>query len=186
MSKKSPSAANVPPPVQIQRKGIPFHFNVIALAVSFFFVLFLYKNFPSYQWLKDELIKENLKMIKKYPRLGMDEKLQAKIGYDYAVLKMIKDSTPVDAIILFPPKDTCAAIRAAEKAQNLNGGGIASKLWCDYYLYPRKVVYESSNDPNESKVDFYAILASHRFKSLMARGYVVNGYTVVSEKKLGK
>lgn len=185
MSKKT-FAATIPSSNQTSRKGIPFHFNVIALAVSFFFVLFLYKNVPSYQWLKDELIKENLKMIKKYPRLSIDEKLQAKIGYDYAVLKMIKDSTPVEAVILFPPRDTCAKIRTMEKAQSLNGGGIATKLWVEYYLYPRKVVYENSKDPNEAKADYYAVLASHQFGKLTARGYMVSGYTVVSEKKVGK
>lgn len=186
MAKKSTIPDNAQSFAKKQDKGIPFHFNLIALVISFFFVLFLYKNFPSYQWLKEELIKENLKMIKKYSKLSIDEKLQAKIGYDYAVIKMIRDSTPVDAVILFPPSDTCMKIRTRENAQNLNGGGIGSKLWCEYYLYPRKVVYDKSNDPNEGKVEYLAILAGYGYEKLKTRGYDVTGYTVVSLKDLGK
>ena len=99
---------------EIIKKSIPFHFNLIALTISFFIVLIAYKNVPGYAWVKDELIKENLKLIKKYSRLNTDEKLGAKMGYDYHVIKMIKDATPENAIILFPKSDTCYVLRKRE------------------------------------------------------------------------
>ena len=186
MSKKvPPPAPQAKQEVPTQKKGIAFHMNLIALVVSFFFVLVLYKNVPTYQWLKDTLIKENLKLIKKYPRLTLDEKLQAKIGYDYAVIKMIKDSTPETAIVLLPPKDSCHKVRGLEKAQGLNGGGIASKFWCEYYLYPRKVVYSLDHDPDSAKVDYIAVIGGYGLERLGPE-YQRTGYTVVSLKENGK
>ncbi len=148
------------------KKGIPFHLNLIALSISFFLVLIAYKNIPSYAWLKDDLIKENLKIIKKYPRLSSDEKLGAKIGYDFQVLKMIRDATPENAIILFPRQDTCQNIRKREGGQNLSGGGLHVKIWSQYYLYPRRVVYDESKDPDLSKANYLAIVGGNGYDKL--------------------
>lgn len=181
MAKKNPIPPVSPEKTDLapKMKGIPFHFNLIALVVSFLFVFFLYKNIPSYQWLKEELLKENLKIIKKHPKLSTDEKLQAKIGYDYAVVKMMRDATPETAIILMPIADTCLKIRAGEKAQSLNGGGIGSKLWCQYYLYPRKVVYQGSLDPDLPNADYVAVLAGHGYERINPTGVGNPGYAVL-------
>lgn len=165
-----------------EAKSIPFHLNMIALVVSFFIVLAFYKNFPSYQWVKDELIKENLKLIKKNQRLSMDDKLEAKIGYDYSVLKMIKNATPETAVILMPPTDTCWAIRTREKGQTLNGGGIHSKVWSEYYLYPRKLVYKGVKDPDSANVNHVAILAGHGYENLNVPDAEKQGYAVLKIK----
>ncbi|MBC7389990.1 MAG: hypothetical protein H7329_12305, partial [Opitutaceae bacterium] len=115
MAKKITQAPEYKPlPSLDHKKGIPFHLNLIALTVSFFITLIAYKNVPSYTWLKEDLIKENLKVIKKYPQLSSDEKLGAKIGYDFQVLKMIRDATPENAIILMPRQDTCYSVRKRE------------------------------------------------------------------------
>ncbi|HAR20775.1 MAG TPA: hypothetical protein DCR46_08930 [Cytophagales bacterium] len=149
-----------------RNKSIPFHLNLIGLMVSFFLVFFLVKNVASYTWVKDDLIKENLKLIKKYSRFSIDDKLSAKIGYDYNVLKMIKDATPENAFILMPPSDSCLKVRKSEQAQSLNGGGIHNKIWCEYYLFPRKLVYEGSKDPDISKANYVAIIAGHGYQHL--------------------
>jgi len=165
-----------------RKKSIPFHYNMIGLVLSFFLVMFLYKNVSSYKWVKDDLIKENLKIIKKYPRLTIDEKLSAKIGYDYDVLKLIKDNTPNNAIILMPRVDTCLSVRKRENAQNLNGGGIGSKLWCQYYLYPRKVVYDGSNDPDLVKANYLAIIGGNGYEKLGKPVKEMVAYTVYQLK----
>jgi len=149
-----------------KNKSIPFHFNLIGLTISFFIALIAYKNVPGYTWVKDELIKENLKIVKKHPRLSVDEKLGAKIGYDFHVLKMIKDATPENAVILFPSQDTCYSVRKREGGQNLSGGGIHVKFWCQYYLYPRKVVYDKTPDPDHSKANYLAIIGGNGYDKL--------------------
>ena len=165
-----------------QKKGIPFHLNLIALTISFFIVLIAYKNVPSYAWVKDDLIKENLKIIKKYPKLSLDEKLGSKIGYDYHVIKMLRDATPENAVILMPRSDTCHNVRLREGGQNLSGGGLDIKIWCQYYLYPRKVVYDGSNDPDLSKANYVAIIAGHGYEHLKAPVDEKIAYTVYELK----
>jgi len=180
MSKKE-----IKPPINISKsesRSIPFHVNMIGLVISFFITLFFYKNFPSYQWVKDELIKENLKLIKKNSRLTIDDKLEAKIGYDYSVLKMIKNATPDTAIILMPNPDSCLAIRKREKGQNLNGGGIQHKVWSEYYLYPRKLVYKNQKDPDSARVNYIAILAGQGYEMLNVPDSQKQGYTVIKFK----
>lgn len=163
-------------------KSIPFHFNMIGLVVSFFIVLFFYKNFPSYQWVKDELIKENLKMIKKNPNLSIDDKLEAKLGYDYSVLKMIKNATPETAVILMPNVDSCWAIRVRENGQKLNGGGIHNKAWSEYYVFPRKLVYKKQKDVDSARVNYVAIVGGQGYETLNVPDAQKQGYAVIKIK----
>lgn len=163
-------------------KSIPFHFNLIALVVSFFFVMVVYKNVPSYTWVKDELIKENLKMIKKYSKFSFDDRIEAKIGFDYAVLRIIKNGTPENATILMPPVQFCNTLRANNKASKLNGGGIQSTLWCEYFLFPRKVVhYDSTRTKEENLQQYLAVLGGWGYGEFQLQGNG-SGYEVIKLK----
>jgi hypothetical protein len=99
---------------------------------------------------------------------------------------MIKDSTPTNAIVLLPSQEACGKIRTQEKAQSLNGGGIGSKFWCEYYLYPRKVVYDKSADRDTAKVNYVAVLGGYGLERLGPEYGNVGGYTVVRLKEKGK
>jgi hypothetical protein len=182
MSKKSPSS---PPPVSAPSariKSIPFHINIIFLIASFFLVLLVYKNFPSYTWVKDELIKENLKLIKKYSRLSLDERIEAKVGFDYSIIRIIKDGTPSNAVILMPPIAVCSDIRTRQKASKLNGGGIQNRIWCDYYLFPRKVVYYDSSNASPINAQYLAVLGGWGYKEFGINPSNRSGFEVIKIK----
>ncbi len=129
------------------------------LLVSFLLVFLLIKKVDGYKWVKDTLIKENMDVIKKYPNLTTDEKLQAKLGFDYAYLKML-NKAPENAVILMPSRTLIDTVRKQQQAINLNSGGIFNGSWSRYFVYPRRLVYEDNKDkdPLYKKVTHIAVM----------------------------
>ncbi len=195
MSKKKSTAQNVkkvkinnPPPqakfvppnsVQV---GIPFHLNIFLLFITIIVLFVLYKSVPGYAWVKDGLIKDNLDMIKKYPKASYDDKVIAKQGFDYAVLVKALNfrETPDDAVILFPPVSWIDTLKQKNNAMKLGPAGLTNKNWLRYFVYPRQIVYENQKEtsPLYKKITHVAVMAGW--------GYDKLNYTVPDSIKIAQ
>lgn len=122
--------------------------NILSGAAAAFLVAILYKSVDSYSWIYDSVIKENLKTIREYGGLTLDQKYEAKLGFDYSFLYTVRENTPENAVILWPPED---AIKTAKVNQQGNDGKVQSVKaftfmhslpWSTYFLYPRRIVSE--------------------------------------------
>lgn len=116
--------------------------NLILLVATFFFTQAIRKDGAGYQWVFENLIEDNLKMIKKYKKLNHDERLQAKLGYTAAYLSFIAKNTPENAVILMAP-DT--VFNPPGQKSDFNNF-IRERGWASYFVYPRKLVYEHEKE----------------------------------------
>jgi len=118
-----------------------------------------------YNWFINDLVKSNLQFI--YgdgSELTYDQKSEAKIGRSYFFLNLIKQSTPQDAIILFPNSDVFG-----DPSNKVKFNGFMNrKGYVSYFLYPRRVVYESEKGKNEmyNKVSHIAIVNNWGYNKL--------------------
>lgn len=107
-------------------------------------VFFLFKENKGYQWLHN-LNRSNLEIIKQNPDLTYQQKMQAKLNFNYQYLDFVIQQTPDTALILFPDREALTGFN------NLNWF-FHSDIWKSYFLYPRKAI--STNSP------YYDSLAS--------------------------
>ena len=153
------------PPTE-KGKSINFLLNVVVLFVSFFVVFLLAKKIGGYKWVRETLLKENLDYIKKFPKLTTEEKLESRLGFDYAYIKMLKES-PENAVILMPRRSFIDSVRKDNQALSMNSAGIFNGTWSEYFLYPRKVVFEDNKqNPLYNKVTHVAILSYKGYEKL--------------------
>lgn len=125
---------------------------LLAAVVSALLYVMFSEN-SGYKWVWYDLIGENLKFIQRNRHLNMDQRYQAKLGVDAAVLAYIRQNTPADAVILLPPGQVLLADSAS--VQFMKGvGGIKYRNWALNFLYPRKVVMaeERENSPWKSDI----------------------------------
>jgi hypothetical protein len=133
--------------------------NIVTLLIAITLVYLIYRYVDGYNGLWNNIIKGNLEVIKKYPDLPLEKKWEIKCGFDYAYLNFIKQHTPENACILMPPDS--AIYPKGEKSPFQNAAySIKNKAWSTYFLYPRRLVYESEKgkNPYYDKVDFVAIV----------------------------
>jgi hypothetical protein len=133
--------------------------NVVGLLISIMVVFLLFHNIRGYNWLWNNLVKQNIELIKKYPDLPIEKKWEIKCGFDYTYLNFIKENTPEDAIILMPPDS--AIYPVGEKSDFKNASySIKNKAWATYFLYPRKLVYEyeKGKNPLYEQANYVAIV----------------------------
>jgi hypothetical protein len=117
-----------------------------------------------YNWVWNGLLKSNYTMIRQNRHATLDERMQMKLGFDYIFLNHIRKNTPDDAVILLP-----AAEHITEKADNLQlTGSVATKMWAEYFVYPRRIVYknEAETNPLYREVTHVAICAGHGYEDL--------------------
>ncbi len=108
-------------------------------------------------WLMNNLIEQNLGlMFDRSKAITQDQKSQIKLGSNYFYLNTIKNTTPEDAIILFPDSETFKF----EHDQISFSNEINIKGWASYFVYPRKIVYEREKNVNElySQISHVAIV----------------------------
>ena len=171
------------------KKSIPIHIN-FAFGLGFFIlVLAAYKKMPGYTWAFDTLVGNNLETINKYPDLTIEEKYAAKLTFDYQYLKIVKDNTPEDAVVLFPPTDFIKQVRKQNKALTASSVGMYNSRWAEYFIYPRQIVYEPrADDPKADslrQLDRYknathvAVLSNWGLHKLSYRPQLSSAYTVV-------
>jgi hypothetical protein len=136
-------------------------YNILFLVIALIFLSWSKSTFPAYKWVQDDLLKggyENCIAVQKViddrsrnihdpiekQRIATDTKYEAKIGVEYIVLKQIRDMTPPDAIILFPPYNVMT-----QKTSYLTlRYELTMKAYSSYFLYPRTIVYEQEKGKN--------------------------------------
>jgi hypothetical protein len=123
----------------------PWLLRNLAVAVVAGWMTFLcIEKQAGYNWVYNGLLKGNMKTITQYPNLTVDQKNEMKLGFDYLYLRYLKNSTPEDAVILYPsredfyPKDKQSPFKQ----------DIGNKLWGLRFLYPRKLVLPSEMETN--------------------------------------
>lgn len=187
-TKKAPTAkpVNKTEPAKAASKGnwFTFLFKPYNLLFGFIAILVLTglnKNVPSYNWVYNGLLKDGYKycgvvqkeidrrtmgihdpVVKR--QIAYDTKYEAKVGTEFMILKQIRDNTPPNAIILFPPpliltqKTTYLTLRYE----------IGMKPWASHFLYPRTIVYEQEKGKNPfyDKAQYIFILHGWGFDHL--------------------
>ncbi len=140
-------------------------YNLLFGLIALMFLVWCNKNVVSYNWVYNGLLKDGYSYCgtvqkeinnrtksindpKKKRQIAYDTKYEAKLGTEFMILKMIRDNTPPNAIILFPPP-----LILTQKTSYLTlRYEIGMKPWASHFLYPRTIVYEQEKGKNP----FYA------------------------------
>lgn len=149
-----------------QKSVIEIIFNNIVVLIIFGIIFFsLYKNNKGYNWMVDTLLVQNYQMMKKNPNLNYDQKMSAKIGRVYEFYKILRDSTPENALILMPSKSL-----VEQTDSKLNLKNISNKRYSAYFTYPRKLLYQQITEDSilikEQKYTHVAILKGVGYEKL--------------------
>jgi hypothetical protein len=136
-------------------------YNLLFGLIAVLFLVWCNKNVLSYNWVYNSLLKDGYKYCglvqneinnrtqgvsdpKMKRQIAYDTKYEAKIGTEFMILKMIRDNTPPNAIILFPPP-----LILTQKTTELTlRYEIGMKPWASHFLYPRTIVYEQEKGKN--------------------------------------
>lgn len=128
-------------PQQATKKYTAFINNVL-VAIGLLILLYvIYKSVPGYQFVLDRLVLANLKIIQENPNLTVNQKYEAKLGFDYRYIHYVKQNTPEDAVILMPPD----SIFEKSDFNQRGAWGVKKKTWDTYFLYPRTVISEQDS-----------------------------------------
>lgn len=114
--------------------------NTGVLAVVCLLSWLVFQSLEGYRWVYKDLLAANMKMIWQFPNLTQDQKYEIKLGASYKFLRTVKENTPEDAVLLYPPTE--AFFPKGEKSP-FAGGEPNNKLWALRFLYPRKLVLDS-------------------------------------------
>ncbi len=109
-------------------------------AIALVLVLLLYnvmQDNPGISWIY-RLVKSNLEVIEKNKELTVDQRLEAKSGFQLKYLNYVKKNTPDSAYILFPKYDDYKGLKGIRVE-------MANDRWKSYYLYPRRAI--SAHNP---------------------------------------
>lgn len=156
-------------------------YNLLFGFIAVMFLVWCNKNVLSYNWVYNSLLKDGYKYCglvqneinnrsrgvsdpKMKSQIAYDTKYEAKIGVEFMVLKMIRDNTPPNAIILFPPP-----LILTQKTTNLTlRYEIGMKPWASHFLYPRTIVYdqERGKNPFYDKAQYIFVLHGWGFDRL--------------------
>lgn len=140
--------------------------NLLIAALAYMLLPGFVKSNAGYEWLIEGYAKGNLKVIKQYDNLNNDQKLEMKLGYDYAFIEMIRRMTPEDAVIYYPSrKDFTDKL---QQSQITFSGNLCDKLSAVRFLYPRRVVIEAEREktPWGKKISHVAVVNGHGLELL--------------------
>jgi hypothetical protein len=156
-------------------------FNLLFAFAALLFLIWCKTSMPSYQWVYQDLLKggyQTCQMVQKEidnrtrgvrdekqrEQIAYDTKLEAKMGVEFLVLKQIRDNTPPDAVILFPPP----AVMTQKTSYLTLRYEITMKPYATHFLYPRTVVYEQEKGKNPyfNKVNYVFCLHGWGFQYL--------------------
>ena len=157
-SKKKPKKA---PPKKTSGM-VMWLLNNVSFAILFSFLLYLsYSNVSGYQWVMNNLIRDNIDFITKNPELSLDQKNTIKLHFEWTYLNYLATNTPKNAVILFPFEDRHYK-DPKFKVNNYRNPKltIMRKEHISSFLYPRKVVFlkDKSTDPHFSEISHLAIV----------------------------
>lgn len=121
----------------------------------------LLKSNMGYEWVIDGYIKSNKEAMTQLKEFNNDQKLEAKLGYDYAFIEMIRKSTPDSAVIYYPPREDISDNPKGSSVQFT--GNLCDKLTAVRFLYPRRVVIkkELGKTSWSKKLTHVAIINGH-------------------------
>ncbi len=128
--------------------------NILFLFIVVLLVKYTFSKQPAYNWVYNGLLKGNMEMIRKYPNLTYDQKMQYKLGASYEYLLFLKQHTPENAVILYPSS------KAFRKKDSPFTQNIDNKIYAIRFLYPRKLILESDleNSIYADKITHVAIV----------------------------
>ncbi|MBQ8500831.1 MAG: glycosyltransferase family 2 protein [Bacteroides sp.] len=128
--------------------------NLLALVMALGIVYLAFSTHPTYQWVYGNLLKKNHAVIKKAPQLTFDQKMLMKLGESYRYLHYLRNATPPNAVILYPPK------KAFQKEGTPFKHEIFNKAFATRFLYPRRLVLEEElgKSPLASRITHIAIV----------------------------
>ena len=132
--------------------------GVAALICWFLISHFVFKQ-PGYQWITQGMLKQNMELIKQYPKLTTDQKYEMKLGTSYAYLRFIREQTPPNAIILYPERND---FFPPGTESQFKGQEPYNKVWATRVLFPRKLVTPSElkDSPYAGQITHVAIVLS--------------------------
>ncbi len=135
--------------------------NLLIAAALYMLCPQIVKMNPGYQWLIDGYAKSNLKAIKEISEFNFDQKLEAKLGYDYAFIEMIRKSTPESAVVFYPSREDFTDT-SVSTGVSFNGN-LCDKLSAVRFLYPRRIVIkkELGKTSWSKKISHVAIINGH-------------------------
>ncbi|WP_294618741.1 hypothetical protein [uncultured Bacteroides sp.] len=128
--------------------------NVLFMVLALLLVRYALTEQPTYRWVYNSLLKENMAVIRKYPKLTFEEKMQMKLGMGYDYLRFIKQATPENAVILYPSQ------AAFQKEGSPFKREISNKLYATRFLHPRLLILESELEESKyaGKITHIAIV----------------------------
>lgn len=161
---KKPIEKHAPVPVHPVGNWLSFLFkpyNLLFGSIAIAILMILYSLMPSYNWVYNKLLRDGYDYCNLVQKeidnrtqsvrdpvmkrvIAYDTKYEAKIGVEFMLLKMIRDNTPTNAVILFPPP-----LIVSQKTSYLTlRYEFSMKPWVSHFLYPRTVVYEQEKGKN--------------------------------------
>ena len=113
-----------------------------------------FKWLYNYKWIYNNLLSKNLEVQRGLDTMDLSERYLYKLKGDYQYVKLLKDNTPENAVILMPDQSDLV-IPQGFPENTPTFKTLTDKAWCYYFLYPRKLVYEvESKDLLDNKPNF--------------------------------
>ncbi len=129
--------------------------NIFIAIIVLFIAFFSTREGNLYGWTYKNLLVENIKFaLGKYGELDVHQKYVVKMKDNYQYIKLVKDNTPEDAIILFPDRKHFNTERSTMKLSNQ----LSHPGYISFFLYPRKVIYDNRESIYKDKYTHVAIL----------------------------
>lgn len=137
-----------------KKSSLPFIVfrNIVAVLAVSTATFIIIKEQPGYNWTYNSLLKGNMKTIRLYPKLTLNNRFEMKLGMSYDFLNYIKEQTPDNAVLLYPSQEDFFPPGKQSPFQHEP----YNKTWATRFLYPRKLVL-----PNELDKNKYASEISH-------------------------
>ncbi|MDX1477044.1 MAG: hypothetical protein R3301_05030 [Saprospiraceae bacterium] len=113
-------------------------------AVALVFILiggYLLADNAGYQRLQKVFSDFNHNKVQ-YGQATKFEKQHRYLGFNISFLEQVKQATPEDAVILFPPR----WVLYPRNEKSPFGKWMDSKSYTTYFLYPRSVIYDNKKD----------------------------------------
>jgi hypothetical protein len=145
--------------------------NAVAAVVAGFLLFKCVDVQRGYNWVYNMMLKGNMELIKANPNATLEQRNEFKLGTDYSYLLYVKNSTPEDAVILYPSHEDFSP-PGVESPFKQN---ISNKTWALRFLYPRKLVL-----PSEMETNRYARDITH-VAIVNGRGYERLDYETEAE-----
>ena len=114
--------------------------NILIAAAVYMLFPSLLKSNDGYSWLLQSYVRDNLISIRQLEGCDADQKLESRLGYDYAFVEMVRRMTPDSAVVYWPSRTDFTS--KAEGCPYTFSVNLCDKLSAVRFLYPRRVVVE--------------------------------------------